>query len=130
MRSCHSRRAVLLAAASLAASPAPGETRARISTLIGTGTAGMAADGENADTAKLNNPFGVIIGPDKALYLAALKNTIPMYSTTGRMDSKGAQAVLDVFAKSSPEVAKAKIDLSRTYTNAFVERAAQKLGMQ
>lgn len=70
MRSCHSRRAVLLAAASLAASPAPGETRARISTLIGTGTAGMAADGESADTAKLNNPFGVIIGPDKALYWA------------------------------------------------------------
>ena len=63
--------------------------------------------------------------PDKALYLAALKNTIPMYSTTGKMDPKGAQAVLDVFSQSSPEVAKAKIDLSKTYTNKFVE-AAQK----
>jgi len=64
-----------------------------------------------------------LIGPDQALYLAALKNTIPMYSTTGLMDPKGAQAVLAVFSQSSPEVAKAKIDLSKTYTNRFVEAA-------
>ena len=32
-----------------------------------------------------------IVGKNKALYLAALKNTIPMYSTTGRMDPKGAK---------------------------------------
>jgi NitT/TauT family transport system substrate-binding protein len=64
-----------------------------------------------------------LIGPDKALYLAALKNTIPMYSTTGKMDPKGAQAVLDVFSQSSPEVKAAKIDLSKTYTNKFVEQA-------
>ena len=64
-----------------------------------------------------------LVGPDKALYLAALKNTIPMYSTTGKMDPKGAQAVLDVFSQSSPEVKNAKIDLSKTYTNRFVEAA-------
>lgn len=64
-----------------------------------------------------------LVGPDKALYLAALKNTIPMYSTTGLMDPKGAQAVLDVFSQSSPEVKNAKIDLSKTYTNKFVEQA-------
>jgi NitT/TauT family transport system substrate-binding protein len=71
-----------------------------------------------------------LVGPDKALYLAALKNTIPMYSATGRMDPKGAQAVLSVFSQSSPDVAKAKIDLSKTYTNKFVEQSAQKLGMR
>jgi len=71
-----------------------------------------------------------LVGPDKALYLAALKNTLPMYSSTGRMDPKGAEAVLNVFSQSSPEVAKAKIDLARTYTNKFVEQAAQKLGMR
>jgi NitT/TauT family transport system substrate-binding protein len=71
-----------------------------------------------------------LVGPDKALYLAALKNTIPMYSTTGRMDPKGAQAVLAVFSQSVPEVAKANIDLSKTYTNKFVDQANQKLGMQ
>src|SRR3954468_94995 len=64
-----------------------------------------------------------LVGADKALYLAALENTIPMYSTTGRMDPKGAQAVLDVFSQSSPEVKNAKIDLSKTYTNKFVEAA-------
>ncbi len=71
-----------------------------------------------------------LVGPDKALYLAALKNTLPMYSTTGRMDPKGAQAVLAVFSQSVPEIAKANIDLSKTYTNKYVEQAHQKLGMQ
>ena len=42
-----------------------------------------------------------LVGPDKALYLAALKNSIPMYSTTGRMDPKGGEAVLAVFSQSS-----------------------------
>ena len=66
-----------------------------------------------------------LVGPDKALYLAALKNTIPMYSQTGMMDPKGAQAVLAVFSQSVPEIAKANIDLSKTYTNKFVEAAQQ-----
>lgn len=65
------------------------------------------------------------VGTDRDLYVAALKNTLPMYSTTGRMDPKGAEAVLTMFSQSSPEVARAKIDLSRTYTNRFVEQAAQ-----
>ena len=30
-----------------------------------------------------------MVGKNKDLYLAALKNTIPMYSQTGRMDSQG-----------------------------------------
>ena len=70
---------------------------------------------------------GDLVGNDKQLYLAALKNTIPMYSKTGAMDPKGAQAVLDVFSQSVPEIANAKIDLSKTYTNKYVEQAAAKL---
>jgi NitT/TauT family transport system substrate-binding protein len=70
-----------------------------------------------------------LVGADKALYLAALKNTIPMYSLTGRMDPKGAEAVLAVFSQSVPEIAKANIDLSKTYTNRFVDQA-NKLGMK
>lgn len=66
-----------------------------------------------------------LVGADKALYLAALKATLPMYSETGRMDPKGAQAVLAVFSQSSPDVAKANIDLSKTYTNQFVEKAGK-----
>ena len=64
-----------------------------------------------------------LVGPDKAGYLSALKNTIPMYSTTGKMDPKGAEAVLAVFSLSSPDVAKANIDVTKTYTNKFVEAA-------
>lgn len=66
-----------------------------------------------------------MVGADKSLYLAALKNTLPMYSDTGRMDPKGAKAVLDVFSQSSPDVAKANIDLSKTYTNEFVDKAGK-----
>ena len=71
-----------------------------------------------------------LVGKDKALYIAALKNTIPMYSETGRMDPKGAAAVLAVFSQSSPDVAKAHIDLSKTYTNEYVDAANKKPGMK
>ena len=71
-----------------------------------------------------------LVGPDKAGYLAALKNTIPMYSTTGKMDPKGAAAVLAVFSQSSPEVAKANVDVTKTYTNKFVEAVGKATGMK
>jgi NitT/TauT family transport system substrate-binding protein len=69
-----------------------------------------------------------LVGKDKAAYVAALKNTIPMYSNDGRMDPKGAQAVLAVFSQSSPDVKKANIDLSKTYTNTFAEQADKTVG--
>ena len=69
-----------------------------------------------------------LVGKDQALYLAALKNTIPMYSETGQMDPKGAEAVLAVFREGSPEVAKANIDLSKTYTNTLVEKVRKTMG--
>jgi NitT/TauT family transport system substrate-binding protein len=70
------------------------------------------------------------VGKDKALYVQALKNTLPMYSETGRMDPKGAQAVLDVFALSSPEVKNANIDLSKTYTNKYVDAAGKRVELK
>jgi sulfonate transport system substrate-binding protein len=71
-----------------------------------------------------------LVGKDKALYVTALKNTLAMYSETGRMDPKGAEAVLAVFSQSSPDVAKANIDLSKTYTNTYVDAANKKMGMK
>jgi NitT/TauT family transport system substrate-binding protein len=44
------------------------------------------------------------------------------------MDPKGADAVLAMFSVGSPEVAKANIDVTKTYTNAFVERALKTTG--
>jgi NitT/TauT family transport system substrate-binding protein len=69
------------------------------------------------------------VGKNKELYLAALKNTIPMYSETGKMDPKGADAVLAVFSEGSPEVAKANIDVAKTFTNKFVDEARKTTGM-
>jgi NitT/TauT family transport system substrate-binding protein len=70
-----------------------------------------------------------IVGKNKELYLAALKNTIPMYSETGKMDPKGADAVLAVFSEGSPEVAKANIDVTKTWTNKFVDQVKKTTGM-
>ena len=69
-----------------------------------------------------------MVGKDKDLYLAALKNTIPMYSLDGKMDPKGAEAVLAVFSEASPEVAKANIDVTKTWTNKYVDQAKQTAG--
>jgi NitT/TauT family transport system substrate-binding protein len=70
-----------------------------------------------------------MVGKNKELYLAALKNTIPMYSETGKMDPKGADAVLAVFSESSPEVAKANVDVRKTWTNKYVEQASKTTGV-
>src|SRR6201988_4269211 len=70
-----------------------------------------------------------MVGKNRELYLAALKNTIPMYSESGRMDPKGADAVLAVFSVGSPDVAKANIDVSKTFTNKYVEQAKTTKGM-
>ncbi|MGE0063406.1 MAG: ABC transporter substrate-binding protein [Xanthobacteraceae bacterium] len=67
-----------------------------------------------------------LVGKDKALYVAALKATLSMYSETGKMDPKGAQAVLEVFSQSVPAIKNAKIDLSKTYTNKYVDAAHKK----
>ena len=61
------RRQFLQSSAILIVRP---QNTARISTIAGTGAAGMAADGESADRAAINNPFGLVIGPDGALYWA------------------------------------------------------------
>jgi NitT/TauT family transport system substrate-binding protein len=70
-----------------------------------------------------------MVGKNKEQYLAALKNTIPMYSETGKMDPKGADAVLAVFSEGSPEVAKANIDVTKTYTNKYVDQVKKTTGM-
>jgi NitT/TauT family transport system substrate-binding protein len=45
------------------------------------------------------------------------------------MDPKCADAVLAVFSESSPEVAKTNIDVSKTYTNKFVDQARKTTGV-
>src|SRR4030088_1293536 len=63
------------------------------------------------------------VGKNKELYLAALKNTIPISSETVNMDPKSSDSAVALFSESSPEVAKANIDVSKTYTNKYVDQA-------
>ena len=65
---------------------------------------------------------------DRATYLKAIEHTRSVYSTDGRYDPKGAEAVLNVLAGSDPFMASARsrIDLPSTYTNSFVDAATVK----
>lgn len=62
---------------------------------------------------------------DKELYVKALKASIPMFTADGKMPSDGPEKVLDVLTASKPEMKNAKIDLSKTFTNEFVDKVKQ-----
>jgi len=59
-------------------------------------------------------------GNDKALYVAALKASLPMYTKDGRMPEGGPETVLKVLSTYKPQVKSANINLAKTYTNAFL----------
>lgn len=60
---------------------------------------------------------------NKEFYLAAFKNQREVFSTDGRVPPSGAEKQLELLREFSTEIRDAKIDLSRTYTNEFVDRA-------
>lgn len=64
---------------------------------------------------------------NKALYLAALKAQLPMFSPDGKMPKSGPGFVLKLLRATNDNVKNAKIDLSKTYTNAFVAKADKAL---
>jgi NitT/TauT family transport system substrate-binding protein len=59
-------------------------------------------------------------GEDDALYAEAVKNSMPMFSPDGLMDAAAAQAVRTLLAGSMEKVRSTQIDLSKTYTNEFI----------
>ncbi|MFC4947024.1 ABC transporter substrate-binding protein [Pseudonocardia sp. GCM10023141] len=69
-------------------------------------------------------------GGDQALYVKSLRDSLPMFTSDGRMDADGARNVLAVLGESSSNVKpwKDRIDLSKTYTTRFVEAANAALG--
>jgi NitT/TauT family transport system substrate-binding protein len=67
------------------------------------------------------------VAPNRALFLASLRGTRDMFSPHGRFSPEGARIALDVLSKVSSSVREARIDIERTYTNDFVERAHQVL---
>jgi sulfonate transport system substrate-binding protein len=60
---------------------------------------------------------------DKTLYLAAIKKSLPMYSPDGRFGRDGAETAYRVLAAFDPQVKSATIDIAKTYTDAFVDKA-------
>src|SRR5262249_3505520 len=59
-------------------------------------------------------------GDEDALYVEALKNSMPMFSPDGAMAADGASAARQVLAGSMEKVRAASIDVSKPYTNEFV----------
>jgi NitT/TauT family transport system substrate-binding protein len=59
-------------------------------------------------------------GEDDALYVEAVKNSMPMFSPDGLMDAAGAEAVRTLLAGSMEKVRTTQINLSQTYTNELI----------
>ncbi|MET8248408.1 ABC transporter substrate-binding protein [Streptomyces sp. NPDC005202] len=60
---------------------------------------------------------------DKTLYAEAIKSTLPMFTKDGVMPANGPQTVERVLKAFNPNIKNAKVDLSKTYTTEFVEKA-------
>jgi NitT/TauT family transport system substrate-binding protein len=60
-------------------------------------------------------------GEDDALYVAALAASMPMFSPDGMMTREGAEVVRTLLAGSLEKVRTATIDVSKTYTNEFID---------
>jgi NitT/TauT family transport system substrate-binding protein len=61
---------------------------------------------------------------DRALYLAAVQNSKPMYSTTGVVSEKAMKNAYDMLVQFDKDLAGAKIDLAKTFDGRFVQKAA------
>ncbi|MFJ8106607.1 ABC transporter substrate-binding protein [Streptomyces sp. NPDC096132] len=61
---------------------------------------------------------------NKTLYAVAIKSTLPMFTKDGVMPTEGPETVEKVLKAFNPNIQKADVDLSKTYTTEFVEKAA------
>lgn len=59
----------------------------------------------------------------KTRYVEAIKSTLPMFTKDGVMPANGPETVEKVLKAFNPNIKNAKVDLSKTYTTEFVEKA-------
>ncbi|MDH0171747.1 ABC transporter substrate-binding protein [Stenotrophomonas sp. GD04145] len=64
------------------------------------------------------------VSGDRATYARAVENARAIFTTDGHFTPADLETPLKVLREFNKDVANADIDLSRTYTNAFVERAS------
>ena len=64
---------------------------------------------------------------DRALYLAAVAASKPMYSVTGIIPPEGMKNALDMLVQFDAEMKNAKIDLSKTFNDSFAKKAAAQM---
>ncbi|MEV0183588.1 ABC transporter substrate-binding protein [Streptomyces sp. NPDC050625] len=62
---------------------------------------------------------------NKTLYSEAIKSTLPMFTDDGVMPENGPETVEKVLKAFNPTIKNATVDLSKTYTTEFVEKAAK-----
>jgi NitT/TauT family transport system substrate-binding protein len=60
---------------------------------------------------------------NKTLYAEAIKSTLPMFTKDGVMPANGPETVEKVLKAFNPNIKNAKVDLGKTYTTEFVEKA-------
>jgi NitT/TauT family transport system substrate-binding protein len=70
---------------------------------------------------------GAVMPPDyalgnKAIYEQSIKTSLPIYSRDGRFSAEAAETAYAVLKAFDPDVGNAKLDVSATYSNAFVEK--------
>ena len=58
------------------------------------------------------------------LFTRAIENSLPMYSPDGRFTAESAETALRVLREFDSGIRDAKIDLSATYTSAFLDKVA------
>ncbi len=56
------------------------------------------------------------------MYVNAIKASLPMYTSDGKMPADGPDTVLKVLSAYNASVKGKHIDLSKTYTNDFVDQ--------
>ncbi|MET9906013.1 ABC transporter substrate-binding protein [Streptomyces sp. NPDC006476] len=61
---------------------------------------------------------------NKTLYTEAIKSTLPMFTDDGVMPTNGPETVEKVLKAFNPNIKNASVDLSKTFTTEFVEKAA------